>query len=132
MGGRIVDRAVLEPRKNSPDAASHIERERPLENQKAVGGRRSPDLRHDSRLVRAGPVGIVNGVVDAVDRPCLGRIRRRRQREVGVAPSLEQNGDLIVHAAPSPIGTRVVEGPVAVHEAERDGAIAAAAEEPVL
>src|SRR5207248_4269152 len=61
-------------------------------------------------------------VIDAVDGPWLCGAGGGREGEVGVAAGFSEDGELVVDAAPSAVGAAVVEGPVAVDEAESDSA----------
>ena len=74
---------------------------------------------------------VVDGIVDRIDRARLRDVGRARHREVGVAASLAQNGELVIDATISAVGPGVVERPVAVNEGVGDAAVAAACEEPV-
>ena len=82
--------------------------------------------------MRSRPRWVVGRVVDAVDGSCLGRVGRGRQRKVGVATALEKHRDLVVDAAPPAVRPSIVEGPVAVDEAIRDGAITSPAKQPMF
>lgn len=77
--------------------------------------------------MRSWSYRVVSRVVDAVDRPRLGSIRRRRQGEVGVAPSLEEDGNLIIDAAPPAVRPSIVESPITVNEAECNATVASPA-----
>ena len=98
---------------------------------RAFSGAVWPDASGDAEVVRSRSRGVVDRVVDAVDRPRLGRVWRSGQREIGVTAGFEEHGNLVVDAAPFAVGPGVVEGPVAVDEAEGDGAVTAAAKQPV-
>ncbi len=111
---------VFQSRRQSVLAVIPIERQGALDQQQTVGGTLPPYRRRHSGVMRLGTTGIVLRVIDAVDRRRLGSIRRRREREVGIATGFTQNRQLVVHSTPAAIGPRVVERPISVDESVGD------------
>lgn len=61
-------------------------------------------------------VGIVYGVVNAVDLACLTPVGRRGQSEVGVAARSLQDLDLVIDTAAAAVGSPIIKGPHSVHK----------------
>lgn len=131
MSRRAVDGGVLESGQQPPNAAPHVEGQGPLNDQESGVRRRMSDSSGDADVVRAGPQGIVRGVVDAVDRTCLRWIRRCREREVGVTTGLSEDSDFVIDPAKFSVWTGVVQSPVAVDKSECDRAVTAPAQQAV-
>ena len=70
---------------------------------------------------------IVNRVIDLIDGTRLRRIGCRWKCEICIAANLAQDCDFVVDAAPSPVGTCVIECPIAVNEPKCHLAVAIAA-----
>ncbi len=128
---RAVDRAVFKPWKHLPDPAAHIKRQRPLNNQQSVRRWLHADANWNTVLVRPGPLGIVDSVIDAVYRSRLRWIGRGGVCEVGVAASVEQNADLVVDAAPSSVRPGIIESPISVDEAKCNATVRSSTQETV-
>ena len=60
--------------------------------------------------------------IDGVDDARLGGRWSRRQGEVGIATQVAQQSDLIVQTAIAPIRKRIIQGPIAMDEAENNPA----------
>ena len=74
-------------------------------------------------VIAAGPGQIARGPVDLVDDVGLALVRRGGEGEVGVAAGVEEQGDLLVHAATAAVGAGVGEAPVAVDERVAEAAV---------
>jgi len=94
------------------------ERERPGDHQHAVVVV-CADARPFAVLVRAALCEVADRPVDLVDLVGLTRIRGRREREVDVAAELVEHDQLVVDAAPLPIGPAVGEAPLPWMNAQR-------------
>src|SRR5271157_230453 len=110
-----LETGELGSRKSSPPAPTPVEQERTLDQHQAIGGRwTGADV--NPPVVRAGPVGVVDRVIDAVDLARLGPAWGGREGEIRVATGLAQDIELVVHATPAAVWARVVKRPVAVDE----------------
>ena len=110
-----LDATVLDSRDHPPLAPFPVENQGSLNEQERIGDR-GCSSGMSSEVMRLGPYRIINRIIDAVDCPSLGRVWSRGQGEIGVTTGFAQDPELVVDPATTPVGPRVIEGPVTVDE----------------
>ena len=132
--GRLtaLNAAILDDGKEAPPAPAPVEHERSLNQQQAVGWR-WPDTHVETSVMRPRPLGIVDRIIDGVDLARLRPAGSGRKCEIGIAPRLTQDIQLVVDTAPPAIGSRVIQRPVTVDKPKSDlSGSAVPRQEPVL
>jgi hypothetical protein len=132
-GGGIAlgEIGVLDAGEEAPFAAAPIEAERALDEEEIAVRCRDADASGAAPVVGLRQVGR-GGVVDGIDGGGLGGIGGGGQREIGITTRLTEHVQLIANATMCAGGVGVIEGPVAMNEAEAEGAGGVGGEEAVF